>query len=170
MRKVFNRNDKAVSPIIATILLVAITVVLAATLYTILGGYTTFLGASTPLGQITPTNSTSGDLHEYVVYVNQFSGNLSLNYTELEIVNSNSTVTNVILGSAIATPQTFNGTGYNWTVSVKGGYFLTSATIIDIYHHTAAAGGRGSSTYISQVRLIDLRTNGVIASQAVSSI
>ena len=48
MKKVILKDDKAVSPIIATILLVAITVVLAATLYTILGGYTTFLGISTP--------------------------------------------------------------------------------------------------------------------------
>ncbi|MHB1439758.1 MAG: archaellin/type IV pilin N-terminal domain-containing protein [Cuniculiplasma sp.] len=40
MRQVRQENDKAVSPIIATILLIAITVVLAATLVTILGGFT----------------------------------------------------------------------------------------------------------------------------------
>jgi flagellin-like protein len=40
MRQVISKDDKAVSPIIATILLIAITVVLAATLVTILGGFT----------------------------------------------------------------------------------------------------------------------------------
>ena len=40
MKGIITKNDKAVSPIIATILLIAITVVLAATLVTILGGFT----------------------------------------------------------------------------------------------------------------------------------
>ncbi|MHB1621982.1 MAG: archaellin/type IV pilin N-terminal domain-containing protein [Cuniculiplasma sp.] len=40
MKQIRQKNDKAVSPIIATILLIAITVVLAATLVTILGGFT----------------------------------------------------------------------------------------------------------------------------------
>lgn len=167
MKNVINKNDRAVSPIIATILLVAITVVLAATLYTILGGYTSFLGASTPLGEITATNDTAGHVHSYTVFVNQFSGNLSLNYTEMEIINSNSTVTNVVLGGSVGASQTFNGTGYNWTVSVRGGYYLTSATIVDITHSTT---GKGSSAYVSEIRLVDLRTNGVIASYSITPI
>ena len=40
MKQIMTKDDKAVSPIIATILLIAITVVLAATLVTILGGFT----------------------------------------------------------------------------------------------------------------------------------
>ena len=40
MKQIITKDDKAVSPIIATILLIAITVVLAATLVTILGGFT----------------------------------------------------------------------------------------------------------------------------------
>ena len=40
MKEIRPKEDKAVSPIIATILLIAITVVLAATLVTILGGFT----------------------------------------------------------------------------------------------------------------------------------
>ena len=40
MKGIITKDDEAVSPIIATILLIAITVVLAATLVTILGGFT----------------------------------------------------------------------------------------------------------------------------------
>jgi flagellin-like protein len=161
MKQVIRKDDKAVSPIIATILLVAITVVLAATLYTILGGYTTFLGASTPLGDITVTNTSAGSLHSYRVYVNQFGGNISLNYTEMEIVNSNGTVTNVVLGAAMPS-ITDNGTGYNWTVSVAGGSYLSSTTIIDLTHSTSDKGGKINATYVTEIRLVDLRTNGVI--------
>ena len=75
MKEVRPKEDKAVSPIIATILLIAITVVLAATLVTILGGFThsaknTFGDAAATVSE-TEHNSTTYDLN---LSVSSFSG------------------------------------------------------------------------------------------------
>ena len=64
MKQIMTKDDKAVSPIIATILLIAITVVLAATLVTILGGFThgasgTAATANVPTQLATSSNGTS---------------------------------------------------------------------------------------------------------------
>ncbi len=54
MRKVYkNRNEEAVSPVIATILMVAITVVLAAVLYVMVIGMGGGGGATAPAGSVT---------------------------------------------------------------------------------------------------------------------
>ena len=75
MKEIRPKEDKAVSPIIATILLIAITVVLAATLVTILGGFThsaknTFGDAAATVSE-TEHNSTTYDLN---LSVSSFSG------------------------------------------------------------------------------------------------
>ena len=164
MKKVIMKEDKAVSPIIATILLVAITVVLAATLYTILGGYTNFLGASTPLGTITATNTTGTYNVSYTIFVNQYNGQLSLNYTDLEILNSNGSVANAVLGQAVGSSLNVNGSGYNWNITASGGYSLSSTTIIHVYHKLGTDGsGRSGLTYATEFRLVDVKNNGVIA-------
>ena len=63
MKKIWKKrkNREAVSPVIATILMVAITVVLAAVLYVMVMGFGT-TGAQTPTGSFvgTPTNQTTG--------------------------------------------------------------------------------------------------------------
>ena len=60
MKEIRQANDKAVSPIIATILLIAITVVLAATLVTILGGFTHGAGNTVETAGVTTSLSTNG--------------------------------------------------------------------------------------------------------------
>ena len=61
LKPVLYDKDKAVSPIIATILLVAITVILASTLYLALGGFFSHVGTTTPSASISVSgNSTSG--------------------------------------------------------------------------------------------------------------
>ncbi|MHB1439757.1 MAG: archaellin/type IV pilin N-terminal domain-containing protein [Cuniculiplasma sp.] len=90
MKQIREKNDKAVSPIIATILLIAITVVLAATLVTILGGFTH--GVSNTVVTVGATtaevnaSSSSSDL-SYVVYLNisSSSTNLTASSVTLEI-------------------------------------------------------------------------------------
>ena len=60
MKEIRPKEDKAVSPIIATILLIAITVVLAATLVTILGGFTHGAGNTVEAAGVTTALSTNG--------------------------------------------------------------------------------------------------------------
>ena len=59
MKEIRPKEDKAVSPIIATILLIAITVVLAATLVTILGGFTHGAGNTVEAAGVTTALSTN---------------------------------------------------------------------------------------------------------------
>ena len=75
MKEIRPKEDKAVSPIIATILLIAITVVLAATLVTILGGFTH--SASNTFGDaaanVNETSTTSGSYYTQMS-ITSFSG------------------------------------------------------------------------------------------------
>ena len=166
MKKVYVKNDKAVSPIIATILLVAITVVLAATLYTILGGYTTFLGASTPQASITVTNATSAHSSSpskpiYFVYINQFGGNISLNEVQMIIITSGNNVSYATLSSYHNKTSPLNvSSGVGWNVSVKVPDYLSGSTVITLQ----GINKNYTSEYIVHVRLVDMVTNGEIGS------
>lgn len=147
MKPVRIEEDKAVSPIIATILLVAITVVLAATLYTILGGFTSFLSASTPSASVIETNPAPG---YYQLYVNSFSANvnLSLKYVQLDFTTSNGTV--------IETGLLHPGNQADFNISVSGGTQFTSSTIVSI------SPGISGSINVTEFRLVDTKTDGVM--------
>jgi flagellin-like protein len=75
MRQVISKDDKAVSPIIATILLIAITVVLAATLVTILGGFTKGASGSAATASATTqfSNTTATGGNNVYINVSAFS-------------------------------------------------------------------------------------------------
>ena len=60
IRSSLKRETEAVSPVIATILLVAITVVLAATLYVMVFGFGGNSTNSPPVGQVTKSSVTNG--------------------------------------------------------------------------------------------------------------
>jgi len=60
MKKMWKLNNKAVSPVIATILMVAITVVLAAVLYVMVMGFGGGGADETPSGSITYTTTADG--------------------------------------------------------------------------------------------------------------
>ncbi len=163
MKEVIMKDDKAVSPIIATILLVAITVVLAATLYTILGGYTTFLGQSTPQASIQLNSVSSGNSPVYMLYVKQFGGNISLNEVQLVITNSNNTPYYTTLGSDFSNPGTsLSGI---WNLTVYGTSYLSASTVVKIVGDSASP----QPTGISQVQLVDMNSNGVIATFSFST-
>lgn len=163
MKKVIMKDDKAVSPIIATILLVAITVVLAATLYTILGGYTTFLGSSTPQASIQLNTVSSGNPPVYMLYVQQFGGNISLNDVQLEVINSNNTPYYTTLGTDLGNPGTsLDGI---WNITVYGPSYLSASTVVKLDGNKASPQPAG----INQVRLVDMNTNSVIAKFSFSS-
>lgn len=159
MKDVMQKHDKAVSPIIATILLIAITVVLAATLYTILGGYTTFLGASTPTASVQVKNDSTSTLPYYTIYVEQFGGNVSLNQVQLRITEANNSINEVPL-----TLGTTNNIGGSlWNITVKGTDYLGATTAITLEGNKAS----NPLPFITQIQLIDLKTNGVISTNPV---
>lgn len=159
MKEVIQKNDKAVSPIIATILLIAITVVLAATLYTILGGYTTFLGASTPSASVQVKNVSTSSLPYYTVYVQQFGGNVSLNQVQLRVTESNNSISEFTL-----TLGTTNNVGGGlWNMTVKGTDYLSALTAITLQGNKALQ----QLPFITQIQFIDLKTNGVISTTTV---
>ncbi len=155
MKKVVLKDDKAVSPIIATILLVAITVVLAATLYTILGGYTTFLGASTPSASIEVT-SDSASPPIYTLYVQQYSGNTSLSNVEMIITTTNNTVYDTNLMSDYPNTAAVGGL-WNITVSGTSAYFGITTTVL-----IKSMNNVNGDQNISQISLKDLKTGGTI--------
>ena len=165
MKRVFQEKDKAVSPIIATILLVAITVVLAATLYTIVGGYTTLIGASTPTASIQVQNASAPSDAYYFIYVQQFGGNISLNDVQIEITLSNNTIIPPItLSVSDLNNKTPIPIGDNLTMKVSGDAYFGATTAI-VLNSTE---GLHPEPFISQLRFIDTLTNGLIASKTVT--
>ena len=168
MKQIINKEDKAVSPIIATILLIAITVVLAATLYTVLGGFTSGLSSSgnpTLSGSFTNTSvSSSANHYNYTFSVSSSSnGGISLSSLELKFVNGTGTFTT----SALSTTQVF-GNYDNYSINVTGltgGKVVAGTTIIinvNFNIHGVTNVLRASDDAISQISLIDTSTNSVI--------
>lgn len=153
MKQVFRTKDKAVSPIIATILLVAITVVLAATLYTILGNYTLFLGSSTPTASIQVKNASTSTTPYYFVYVDQFNGNVSLNDVQMRITSSS----NQIYLTSLVPGQKIN-VANEWNITVQGSQYFTASTSLSIQGSLAHP-----LPFIKQIQFIDLKTSGMIA-------
>ena len=139
------QKKRGVSPIIATILLVAITVVLAAVLYILISGLTKGPG-NTPLGTSlavqTPieTQPSAASLHYYNFSIQSAGGGLILNNLVFQIQNpGGSIVTTVAAG---------------WALNVLG---ITGATI-GTYAITAASPSwtLGGTTAVSSQMTIAL--------------
>ncbi len=82
------RKDSAVSPVIATILMVAITVVLAAVLYVMVGGFTHNPGTAQSAGMNEGTGTAAGS---YVITISSVSAS-NIQVSGLKIVVSGATV------------------------------------------------------------------------------
>ncbi len=154
-----DKKDKAVSPIIATILIVAITVVLAATLYAVLGGFTSLIGKPTPSGSFTISSSGSSTTgFTYSLSMDSLSTNVSMSNVELKITASNGTAyTSSALSSA--GPLTLGTSGYTISSIAPNTTTLSISTIITL----TSVGGAGG---ISQIALIDTASGGTIYSGA----
>ena len=102
MKEIRPKEDKAVSPIIATILLIAITVVLAATLVTILGGFTH--SASNTFGDaaatVTETGATSANVT--TLSITSFTGG--------NVTGNQVTMTITVFNNSVKSTQTFSVT------------------------------------------------------------
>ena len=131
------RKDSAVSPVIATILMVAITVVLAAVLYVMVGGFTHNPGTANSVG-MSPTNETYG---WNVQIVKVSSSTLPISSITYSLTATNGTT--IVSGS-------FSGATFSSTnPTAKGVYLIYSGTAptdlgvaqtIVIYHEGAASG------------------------------
>jgi flagellin-like protein len=141
---------RGVSPIIATILLVAITVVLAAVLYVLISGLTS-TGASTPftLGMSAPSETTSGTVFWGTITISP-SGGLTTGIFGLALKSSTGTA--IAVGVAPSTTckagATFSvancgvPTSGTWYVALV---FLANNTVANVY----ASGGWGSTVSVT---------------------
>ena len=148
MRQVISKDDKAVSPIIATILLIAITVVLAATLVTILGGFTK--GASGSAATASATTQFSNNTGGSNVYINVSAFSVTgissgkISFTVTITGSTAATITGTLASGALASnssytvsgPTTFTGgsdykiSGYPGTINTVTVQLTYSGTVI----------------------------------------
>ena len=132
MKEIRPKEDKAVSPIIATILLIAITVVLAATLVTILGGFTH--GVSNTVETAGVTSNVVPTTYGYELFINVSSSSSSISSSAVTIsvtggnIGSSSGPTSESLSTAATStsPSTFTG-GSDYVVDV---YSTSSSSAI----------------------------------------
>jgi flagellin-like protein len=132
MKEIRSKEDKAVSPIIATILLIAITVVLAATLVTILGGFTH--GVSNTVETAGVTSNVVPTTYGYELFINVSSSSSSISSSAVTIsvtggnIGSSSGPTSESLSTAATStsPSTFTG-GSDYVVDV---YSTSSSSAI----------------------------------------
>ncbi|MCL5679110.1 MAG: type IV pilin [Candidatus Thermoplasmatota archaeon] len=163
MKEILHEEDNAVSPIIATILLIAITVVLAATLYSVIGGYTSYLGSTTPTASLTVTDLNTQTDSSYMIYISSVSpnGNISLSDVDLLITNSTGTVSEINLGFAVPPGSSNTQSTSPWSITVSAGNYLGENPVITVKSTL------GIQT-ISYLELIDTTTHGTIATDSPS--
>ena len=164
MKQIIYKEDKAVSPIIATILLIAITVVLAATLYTVLGGFTKGLSS----GSASASISFTGTSPNYSIAFTSVAGNVSMSSLTLEIYNGSASVQSVSLAGAytsgsntviVGTPGT---TRDYYSVAVNGanGGYLSSITTISISGYSKAPNPNNNT--VTSILITDKTTNSTL--------
>ena len=160
MKEVVLRNDNAVSPIIATILLIAITVTLASTLYSIVGGYFSNAPVLTPQANIAVVNMTKvapngTGTGSYIVYIESVSGNISLSYVRMMVTLNTGNITTIPLLSILLS-------GTNLTTHIvasltKGSTTFSPLDFISIKENNARQ-------FVTRIAFIDTASSGIIAS------
>jgi flagellin-like protein len=161
------KKDKAVSAIIGTILIVAITVVLAATLYAVLGGFGGLIGKPTPTASMTVSSSGVGSASEvYSLTFTSVSTNVSLSDVILRVtIGSNTYSSTPLAGSASSYAPTLILTGAtptsSATIGVAGsGSYLTYDTTITL---TITPSSGTVTPALSTIALIYTTSGGNIA-------
>lgn len=177
MKRIFFKKDKAVSPIIATILIIAITVILAAVLYAVVGGYGGLLAKPTPTAGVTVADSGVGTTNaKYTFSITDVNGNVSLKNIELRLFNGTTVATSSALSSYMPTSSSSSPTivfgSTTWYITIGGGNYLTSATTLTLYTPgpaTSTTTGLGDMSVLTSFDLIDTATGGTIASSTITS-
>jgi flagellin-like protein len=166
------RKCEAVSPVIATILLVAITVILAATLYVVIFGFGGTATNRAPVGQLTRLSIADGYRFTFTpvipettwseVYVMLFAGNKSVvfdNITTSALMSHSALITENLGGRTLGNMTVFmnvtdlvgNGRidqGDSFTLTRSGGVFSNLVEYEIILMHRPSA---------SQIFLMDFR-------------
>ena len=165
LKPVLYDKDKAVSPIIATILLVAITVILASTLYLALGGFFSHVGTTTPSASISVTGNTttaSTGVVTYGVTLGSPSATLPWTSTAISVTLSsgNSLTLAYSSGSYSGTTSiTIAGTSYTYTVSA-GTVTGTDATVQTLTLTITPGTGATTPIYLTSVSYLDTASSG----------
>ena len=157
------RKCEAVSPVIATILLVAITVILAATLYVVIFGFGGTATNRAPVGQITRSSIANGYKFTFTpvipettwseVYVMLFAGNKSIvfdNLTTSGLASRSGLITENLGGRTLGNMTVFmnvtdlvgNGRidqGDSFTLTRSGGVFSNLVDYEVILMHRPSA-------------------------------
>ena len=120
-------KDEAVSPIIATILLVAITVILASTLYLALGGFFKTGTTSTPTVGLSATNTT---VKPIAVAATAYDTSGSFTYT-------------ISIGSVSS--STISWASTDWIVTLAGGVTVTIGNYTTSGGWVVTAGAAGTT-------------------------
>ena len=136
MKEIRPKEDKAVSPIIATILLIAITVVLAATLVTILGGFTHDVSNTVEIAGATVfegadnESATTGLSHPATatLYLNISSSSSTIPNSQVQLL---ATMTN---GYTLSLPISGSSTYSNVTITASSSNFAAGSTYIIQVH------------------------------------
>ncbi len=143
------KSKRAVSPIIATILLVAITVVLAAVLYILISGLTKGPG-NTPLGSALAVGSASegvnGSANTFTFAVVSASGGLTLNNLQFQVQNPSGGVVSLTGPTLIVTGLTGSGVAsYNMATGQwsAGGTLSVSNAMHFVLQTTSSLSGKG---------------------------
>jgi len=136
MKGVIHKDEAAVSPVIATILMVAITVVLAAVLYVMVSGLITPVGGNKPLVTFSSVSKVNAVTWTFSVASAQpsvaqsnYKVNFGIGTNTGAVANMGANNANVSVAVAGATPASV---GVKWTDiggtgTVKGGDLITIA-------------------------------------------
>jgi flagellin-like protein len=157
----FRKDSKAVSPVIATILMVAITVVLAAVLYVMVSGYGGG-GETTPTGGFSGVQKTSTTTEKLIF--GPFSKDTSPSDIKLSVANGTGTPATFTYSS---THSSFNGTLDG--VSAIDFVDLASDSKIsngDYLTMTFSWEGTGSSSWV--VSIVYVPTGDIVGDESFS--
>ena len=167
LKPVLYDKDKAVSPIIATILLVAITVILASTLYLALGGFFSHVGTTTPSASISVSgNSTSGTsptfTTTYSVTVGGPSAPVAWSSTGFSVTLSDGTSGSLTYkaGSTTSTTTWIGTIGTN-TVTITASSDLSGNAVTQTFSISIVTSGSATSAvYLTSISYVDTASSG----------
>ena len=152
MKQIMTKDDKAVSPIIATILLIAITVVLAATLVTILGGFTHGASGSASTAAASTQFSSTGN------------SSVSGWYNTSIFLNVSSFSASNVSSSKIAITLTVTNTTATYTYT---GYLTSGSTLTANDSSTASVTG---PSYFTAGSSYIITANGTVLTKKTTSV
>jgi len=151
------KKEKAVSPVIATILMVAITVVLAATVYILVSHYTS-VGATTPLtASLAVDNEGTGSISGKPVYYYNLTITLSTPVNLTNIANVHITVNG---NQVVLSNSNLQGTASTVAGAASG--------TVSVYYLIFNTNGVQTFTYIQSGSTITIVSNSNLSGDTVS--